>query len=306
MPPRSTRRAFLGGLVSVTVGTVGSDDHGDWLSVQTPTDATLHDVVQATPVPVAVGADGVVLARGDDWRRVTTDGPGGDGRNLHGAATTDDRRRVWVAGASGALGAYDPEEGTVEDHSGPADVTNTFTDVAVAGAAGEETVLLTDGSGQVHVTGPDREWRTTTVGDGSALLGVDVSGPQAGHAVSASLLYATCDGDTWTPRSAARGSFTAVDSDGPETVFVATDGGKVLTPAGDGWNRRTVAPVPLRGVARCDFGCGHVLAVGDGGVVARRAGGEWSARSPADADLHAVVHGHPHVAVGAGGTVIER
>lgn len=148
-----------------------------WTAVETPTEADLSDAAVAGDRAFAVGDDGVVLAdEGDGWRVVLEDGPSASEQALWGAAATDDGRAVWVAGDGGALARLDAETGRHVDHSAPRDITDNWTDVAVGGEAGDETVLLANGSGQI-LRGRYRDgelaWDAPTEpGSGSSIAGV--------------------------------------------------------------------------------------------------------------------------------------
>ncbi len=96
---------------------------------------------------------GVVLSRGaEGWRKELDGGPtgNGNGNDLYGAAVTDDGKRLWFVGASGAIGEYDVESGVLVDRSAPNDVTNNFNDVAVAGNADEADVYVAGDSGSIY------------------------------------------------------------------------------------------------------------------------------------------------------------
>jgi hypothetical protein len=76
-------------------------------------------------------------------------GPTGNGNTLYGAAVTDDGTRLWMVGASGAIGEYNVETGILDGHSPPMDVTNNFNDVAVTGERGNANVYVSGDSGEM-------------------------------------------------------------------------------------------------------------------------------------------------------------
>jgi hypothetical protein len=106
---------------------------------------------------------GVVLSRGaEGWRKELDGGPtgNGNGNDLYGAAVTDDGKRLWFVGASGAIGEYDVESGVLVDRSAPNDVTNNFNDVAVAGNADEADVYVAGDSGSIYYSFENGETHT--------------------------------------------------------------------------------------------------------------------------------------------------
>jgi hypothetical protein len=306
---RSALRSLgAAGAAAVSLAGVARAESG-WTTAETPTAADLHDVVRTAAGVVAVGGGGVVLRRtADGWTTVAEGGPAGNGNDLYGAGVTDDGERVWVVGASGAVGECDVHTGSLVDHSAPNDVTNDFNDVAVAGAAGAANVFVAGDSGKLYRSfenGTTGSWGRVTPGSGAAVHAVDLFGPRAGAAVDGNqTVFRTDDGETWTRAGVADAdhSFYGVDAGGPATVRVAAGGGTLLHRADGGWRRANVGDATLRDVAVAgDSG----LAAGAGGTVLRYDGRWRREPTPTGANLAAVVR-DPAVAVGASGVVVER
>jgi hypothetical protein len=309
---RSVLRALGATAAAATLGsTAAAATDPDWTTAETPTDNALHGVARASDGTYAVGGGGVVLRRTDDgWTRVLAGGPTGNGNNLYGADVTDDGRRLWFVGASGAIGEYHVETGMLVDHSAPMDVTNNFNGVAATGTGGAANVYVAGDSGTVYRSfenGATGTWDDVTPGSGAAVEAVDFFGPRAGAVVDGNQsVFRTDDGATWDRVGVADAnhSFDGVDADGPGTVRVAAGGGTLLRRDGSRWRRTSTGDADLRDVEVAgDAG----LAVGAGGAVYAHDGSGWTREpTPTGANLRAVVRGSPDVAVGAGGTVVER
>ncbi|MUV59622.1 hypothetical protein [Halobacterium sp. CBA1126] len=229
--------------LAVSHGADQQHSHGGWDGVETPTARTLHDVVHIEEGAVAVGAGGVVLDRtADDWTLVTDSGPSGNGNNLRGVAATAGGERVWVAGASGAVGEYDPASGSVTDRTAPDGVTTTFTDIAVAGPAGDATVYLVDASGHVIVSeqnGQAGTWTRATPGSGAAIAGIAASASATFLVDENDAVFKTTDGETWdeleTP--AFDETLTDIAMRSAETVVLAGDSGAIVVGSDGEWER---------------------------------------------------------------------
>ncbi|MFD1512336.1 WD40/YVTN/BNR-like repeat-containing protein [Halomarina rubra] len=289
-----------------------------WQSVAAPTDRTLRGVVGTTAGTYAVGDGGVLLGRrGDGWERLVDDGPGAAGQTLHGVASTADGRGVWVAGDGGALGRYDAETGRVTDHSAPADDTNNLTDVAVTGDAGDETVLLANGSGAVRrgrYDGARVAWADpVTPGSGSSIAALAVTEDAAYCCdTNASVFVSRDDGRSWSRLGVedAGCAFRAVVPFGGDRVAVAASDGRLFEFDGSVWTPRRVVDGLLSGLAM-GAATGHEVGVacGPDGTLVERAGDGWERRLVAtDADLHDAAVGPDGraVVVGDGGAVLER
>lgn len=323
---RDVLRLTGGTLAAATaVGTLGqaraATDH-EWTAVESPTDRTLYDVVTTADGLVAVGGNGIILERGDDgWTVVTRTGPTNNGNNLLAAATTSDDERVWMAGASGVIGEYDPTTGHLTSYSAPDDVTNTFTDVTVSGPAGDATVYVTDGSGQVHFSeknGAAGTWQHTTPGSGAQITAGTVTGETGWLADDNKDLFETTDGTTWNqldaPEFGAR--LHGLDRSASDVLVAVGAGGTAVATLDGEWTQATVSGATLQAVEVAPCGCVHV--VGGGGTVLHQKGTETSAEdlaswlaltpqsTPTGQNLHGITLGPPHAAVGASGTILER
>ena len=200
-----TRRLMLkfAGVSAAAVGlpATGVAAGSDWRVVETPVDSSLHDVARATNA-FAVGDGGTVIERRDDgWRTVLQGGPTGNGNDLYGADVTDDGERLWVVGASGAIGEYDVTTGNLVDRSAPNDSTSNFSDVAVTCSAGSTEVYVADDSGAIHYSfenGEEGTWEYSTPGSGAGLEAIDFYSNRSGHAIDTDGdVFATDDGVTY-------------------------------------------------------------------------------------------------------------
>ncbi|MDY6819015.1 MAG: hypothetical protein SVG88_10180 [Halobacteriales archaeon] len=248
------------------------------------------------------------------WQTVVDGGPSGNGNDAYGADVTDDGKRLWFVGASGAIGEYDVETGNLVDHSAPNDVTNNFNDVAVTGNADEANVYVAGDSGGVYYSfenGATGSWNSVTVGQGAAIKAIDFYDPRKGHLVNGNAnVFSTADGTTWNKIGIADAdvSLYGVDSNAKDDVWVAAGSGVVYqyTPDADGtpqWVRTKVGEPGLRDI-EVDAGDGYV--VGNSEAVFDRADGAWSRdETPSGQNLNAVIdQADNDIAVGAAGTII--
>jgi len=294
------------GLASSTVAAA------EWTAVESPTGKTLHDVQYTSAGAYAVAGGGIVIARtANGWRTVVQGGPTGNGNDLYGADVTDDGKRLWFVGASGAIGEYDVESGVLVDHSAPDDVTNNFNDVGVTGEAGEADVYVAGDSGSIYYSfenGESGNWNYVTPGSGSNINAIDFFGDGKGHAVDGNqTVFYTRDGTTWDRLGIenANYNFYGVDSDGFDDVWVSGGGGSIYRWNGSEWIRTDLGDASLRDVEVAD-GDGQGFTVGGGGAVFDKDGAEWSRdRTPTGANLGAVARGPTDIAVGASGTILE-
>ncbi|MXR43299.1 hypothetical protein GRX01_18415 [Halobaculum sp. WSA2] len=311
---RTALRTLAAGVVAGTAATgVTAAEEAGWTGAETPTGNTLHGVVRTVDGVYAVGGGGVVIRRTDaGWEKVLDGGPTGNGNSLYGAGVTDDRERLWFVGSSGAIGEYDVTTDGLMDHSAPNDVTNNFNDVAVRGPAGEANVYVAGDSGKIYSSfenGETGTWDAVTPGSGSNVNALDFFDDRAGHAVDGNkTVFETADGGVYerTGIADANVNFYGVDSDGVDDVWVCGGGATVFRWNGSGWRTTDLGDASLRDIEVADAG-DTGLAVGGGGAVFEFDGHEWRQRdTPTGQNLKAVVRGEPDVAVGAGGTVIER
>ena len=289
---------------------------GEWTRVKVATDNDVNDVAITSAGAYAVADNGILLKRTDtEWTAVLQDGVSGNGNALLGLDVTDDGERLWLVGASGRIGEWDVSSGSLEqDHSAPNDVTNNFQDVAVTGDEGLANVYITDGSGLVHSsTDNGTTWNQSTPGSGSALRAIDTYGAQSGHTVDANkTVFQTTDGGgSWakTGDPGAGVSLYGVDSDASDDVWMAAGSGTVYRWDGAAWMTTAVGESALKDIeVAADDQSGYV--VGGSAAVFSYDGSSWSAQgTPVTNNLNAVVLGTdstPPIAVGAGGTVIER
>lgn len=313
---RTSRRALLAATGAAAVGLAGcgsrSAPHG-WLTVDAPDGGALYDVVVTRAGPHAVGESGRIVARRNDaWGTVVDDGPGGEGADLLAAAVTDDGRRLWAAGSSGAVARYDTVTGRLADRSAPLEKTSTWEAVAVTGPAGSERVHLVNGSGELlsgRVRGGTVRWgEVTKPTGGESATAIDYAGTTGYLGDTAGAVYRT-EGGGWTPVGVSGADATIHDlaAATPRLVNVVTDDGTVYLYTGYNWLALATADDPLHAVDRRE---GRGVAGGVGGTVYELADGGWTAQdTPTDATLHGVAVGrytYADAAVGANGTVMER
>jgi photosystem II stability/assembly factor-like uncharacterized protein len=307
---RAIGAVAAGGLLTGTTGAASTDSPSDGFDVvESPTESTLYDVEYTTAGAHAVGASGVVLERNSaGWTKLLDGGPTGNGNNLYGADVTDDGKRLWFVGSSGAIGEYDVETGDLNDHSGPMDVTNNFNDVSVTGDAGDANVYVAGDSGKMYYSyenGETGSWDYSTPGSGAAIHAVDFFDDRNGHVVDGNTtVFYTRDGATWDKLGIedANHNFYGVDSDGFDDVWVAGAGGTVFRWNGSEWRRADTGDATLRDVEVAD---GDGVTVGGGGKVYERSDRWTQLSTPTGENLKAVTRGSTTIAVGAGGTIIE-
>lgn len=298
-----------------------------WTERTTPTDRQLWDVSYGFDGAYAVGDGGYVIERDGDWRVVTDTGPSGNSEDLYGSDATDDGRRLWVVGNSGAIGEYDATTGEFlgsgsRDFSEPEDYTGNFTDVVATGDAGDANLYIADDSGYVHYSFDDGEtWEYTTPGSGSTIPAISFHDDADGHCADTNQsVFDTDDGESWTKIGVMdrNENFYGIDSNGESDVWVAGGSGLVLHYDGS-WSATHLGNVRLRDVRVATDGTDG-LTVGANGRVFRRTGSRWvEEESSTEENLKGVVRGDPDafdfrptvsetpdVAVGADGTVIEH
>ncbi|RKD95795.1 putative sodium/potassium/calcium exchanger [Halopiger aswanensis] len=311
-----------------------ADEHdGEWRPVDVPATETLFDaVVTEAGDAYAVGSGGCVVAdRGQGWTTVLEAGPAAQDNDLRGIDATADGEAVWVAGDSGAVGRIDAETGRHTDHTAPADLTDNLLGLAVGGSAGDETVLLINGSGAVlrgryaggsnaGSDGAPLEWdEPVKPGSGSSLAGIALADDAVGYCCDTNDgVFETTDGGRSFARiglEGADGTLEDIATGGPDDCLVSADdgvvhryGGASGTGTGTGtWTPERVADVALPGLAR--RGNRTVACGADGAIHERTAEtASWERiETDADATLLGVSIGADRaVAVGEEGTVLER
>jgi len=316
-PTNSTRRTVLkavgasatAGLFAGAAGAASASDE-EFEVVESPTASTLYDVQRTSAGAFAVGTGGVVLQRTrTDWEKLLDGGPTGNGNDLYGAGVTDDGKRLWFVGSSGAIGEYDVEAGVLNDRSAPMDVTNNFNDVSVTGEAGEADVYVAGDSGKMYYSSENGEtgsWDSTTPGSGAAINAVDFFDDRSGHIVDDNTtVFYTRDGATWDKLGIADANhnFYAVDADGYDDVWVAGGGGTIHHWNGSEWRPADTGDATLRDI---EVEVDSAVTVGGGGKTYAYDGTEWAAHStPTGENLKAALRGDTTVAVGASGTILE-
>ena len=314
-----SRRTVLAsaGTAAVGVATLGANGvlAGDWTRVESGTGKTLHAVKRAESDVYAVGASGRVLRRSDgSWSVYDTTGPTGGQKTLYGADVTDGGRLLWVAGSSGSVGAYDLANGSVTSYK-PPNVSPTFTDIAVAGFSGAETVYLTKSSGEVYVgTRADTKeggmtWTARDTGGSYTIQAIDFHTPERGRVVSTnSSVYKTTDaGSTWTQVGIADSAASTYDIvSGPDRVFVGAATGRLWRHDCDCsfWTPLQAGSKAVRGLARDGA---RVLGAGESGRAFDRDEDGFSVTdTPTGNTLLDASIGETDILVGNSGTIIER
>ncbi|MFC7199178.1 WD40/YVTN/BNR-like repeat-containing protein [Halospeciosus flavus] len=296
---------------------------GIWYAIESPTTRTLHSVVETSDGPYAVGGSGTLVRRQDDgdWAVVFEDGPTARDNALYAAAATDDGQRIWFAGSSGSLGYYDVTTHEKHDYSAPRGKTSTWEAMAVAGEAGSEKVMVANGSGEVlvgFVNGCCPQWgpvkkpgggnEAGAGGSGSTIAALAAGPDGDGYAVNTSgSVYRTTDAGAWERIGIenAAGTFTDIYVD-DEHLLVAS-GTRIYRYERncDNWTPLGVSASSLNEIDRHED---VLIAVGDNGAIYRNEDDEWVERwSMITHDLYSVtVADGVHVAVGKGGTIVER
>jgi hypothetical protein len=296
-----------------------------WEPVDSAVDTDLLDVVDVTeasegPAAYAVGEGGVVLGRErGEWDAILEDGPAAAANTLRGVDTTDDGRGVWFTGDGGALGRVDVETGRHTDHSAPNDNTSTWSDVAVTGDEGRETLLLVNGSGQVlrgQYDGEKTRWESPVKpGSGSSIAAVesvdsngdrDETGVQFYVADTNGQVFQSTGGSEWESIGIEdAGTLTDVGVGASSELLVTDDDGKIHRYDDAVWTPVHRSESALCGVAVDDA---VAVAVGDDGTVLERTDGSWEHNAPFGAGslAAACLTADEALAVGEGGAVLER
>nr|WP_128476189.1 twin-arginine translocation signal domain-containing protein [Halorussus pelagicus] len=317
----TTRRRFLQmSSTAVAASALGtgavSAESASWKLVSSPVDVTLWDVASSSRNDFAVGGGGVVVERTDEgWKKVIGDGPTSNGNSLYGADVTDDGKRLWFVGSSGAIGEYDVETGNLVNHSAPNDATNNFKDVAVTGKADDANVYVAGGSGNVFYSfrnGASGTWNYVSPGQGAAIKAIDFYDARKGHLINGNgKVFHTTDGSSWTKTGIADSnvSFYGIDSDAADDVWVVGGSGTVYRykPDAEGklkWFKQKIGTPGLRDIEMTD---GDGYAVGNSGSVFDRENGSWTKdTTPNSQGLKAVIdQSNNDIAVGASGTIFE-
>ncbi|AFO58457.1 MULTISPECIES: hypothetical protein [unclassified Natrinema] len=310
-----TRRSALkvagASLAAATIPVTVSAAESDWTVVETPVDTTLYDVSDTATNPHAVAGAGLVIERtANGWEVVVQGGPSGNGNDLYGTDTTDDGERLWIVGASGAVGEYDVTTGNLIDRSAPNDFTANFNDVSVTGPAGEADVYVADDSGAIHYSfdnGKEGTWNYEVPGSGSGLKAIEFYDTRSGHVIDTNgKVFATDDGVTWDPIGIEDAGVTyyGLDSDAKDGVRVSGGNASVFTYDGSQWVPESLGDATLFDI-ETEGGTGY--AVGSGGAIFELEGSTWTrTKTPVGENLKAIATGTVDIAVGSAGTLLER
>ncbi|MDZ7681871.1 MAG: hypothetical protein U5J63_09230 [Fodinibius sp.] len=174
---------------------------GEWTLVKSTIDNTIHDVTITSEGAYAVAEGGILLERTqDEWGKVVDGGVSGNGNDLFGIAKTNNGNRLWMVGASGAVGEYNVSTGNLNDYSQPMDASNNFNDVAVTQNPDSTNIYISDDSGKIYHyfdDGQEGMWQSATPGNGSAINAVGFFNDRKGHIVDANQsVMNTQDGST--------------------------------------------------------------------------------------------------------------
>jgi hypothetical protein len=315
----------------VDTETEGADSEADadvefeaeWTAVDSPVDVALRDAVASTNGAYVAGDGGVVLARREEWDVLLDDGPAGDSNTLWGIdraanAGGEGDDVLWVAGDSGVVGRYDPTVGGIADFSAPKDQTSSWTDLAVTGSAGAETVHLANGSGAV-IRGEYDEAEGTVgwgeldkPGSGSSITAIAFRDREVGYLCDSSGgVYRTEDGGKSYGAIGPEDSgvaFRDLAPAGSDGLLVAGEDGSLFQYDGSAWTRRSVSEVPLRTIDTTESDSIDIQGVaGDGaGVIYEYDGSEWTPTETAVGSIAAVAVEDRAFAIGDGGEILER
>jgi hypothetical protein len=291
---------------------------GEWHRAESPTQKTLYDVVVSRAGVFAVGEDGIIVGRCHGmWERIDDSN---DlevvGNTLYDASTPADGSNVWFCGSSGSIGVYEPKEQQILDYSAPGEKTSTWETIAVGGTRRNEQIFVGNGSGELlrgKRDGQNIDWQDVREPAGGSSL-VDMEFPTANVgflADSSGGLYRTTNtGGGWN-KVGVRGAEHALQSIGAadeNTVYVSADAGTVYRYNGTTWTETSAGSSGVHGIDIVDRKTG-LACTAEGGVFDLK-NGRWNRVGKFDGvTLHSIVYGNeaaPHVAVGAGGAIVER
>lgn len=288
------------------------DDEGaHWTAATVPTTLPLRDAAVTDEATYAVGDGGVVLVdEGTGWSVALADGPGASGNDLSSASAT--AAAVWVAGDGGALGRVDVGTGRHIDHSAPADDTTNIVAIATADTDDNETVLVADGGGRVRrgvYRDGDLAWDAPVKpASGSSVAGVTLDGDGVGYVcdTAGSLVKTTDGGRTFAEVGVDGVEGTLTDVAATATPAVTSDDGVAARYDGGTWTPERLSDAALTGLAAS--GNRWLACAADGAVFEWTDGSAWErTATPAGGPLYSTGLGaHRAVAVGDGGTVVER
>ncbi|GGM73406.1 hypothetical protein J2752_002488 [Halarchaeum rubridurum] len=335
----SGRRTFLkvaggaaaavggGALVTNGVSAASGDTSDAWSEVESPISQTLYGVVDTRAGPHAVGKSGTVLARqGGEWNAVVKHGPATRENMLKAVDVTDDGKRIWFAGSSGALGAYDVEKGMKYDYSAPHEHTSTWEGISVTGNRENENVYISNGSGEVYDAHTDDEGcivfdKLVKPGSGSKISALDFQGQNLTKGFAADTSgngFRTTDAsDTWERIGVPNAQVKFYDiltyqTADAERVYITGGGGRLFRRdcVCNRWTPVQLGSKAFRSISR-NPDTGTKVVVGSAGVGYRLSGsGGWTSfETGTSSALNAVAlprfSDTPPVAVGSSGVIVE-
>lgn len=281
------RRTFLKGLgTAALLGSVDTATAATGFSrVESPTQKSIKSVAVTEEGPYAVAGSGDIVARrvggwAQSYEKVLDAGLTTQSKNLRGAAATANGRNFWACGSSGVVGQYDVVDEQFTDYSQPNDSTATWYDLSVVGQAGEETVYVANGSGEVlsgtKTAEGGMDWGTAeVVNGGNTIHALVVNADGTGwFCDSAANVYVTTDGaSTWERIGVDEAGVSLYDVDGTGVDALTAVGGSGYLYEYDGstWTERKPGQNAIKGVHRTSD---DRIAVGSSGVVYTW-DGEW-------------------------------
>lgn len=314
---RASRRDLLLALgaagTTALAGCSSSSPPRGWLEMNPPNGGALYDVCVTYSGPVAVGEGGRMLSRTEDaWETVVDAGPGGNSTALLSADVTDDGRRIWTAGSSGALGFFDVASGALRDFSAPKGKTSSWAAIAVTGRSGSERVRLVNSSGEYiagRFGGGTLTWgQSTKPSGGESASALAFVGRTGFLGDTAGGVYRT-NGNQWTPVG-IRGFDSTINDLAvvPDGIVTAVgDDGSIQLYTGHNWHELASVEAAVHAIdRRLDRG----VAGGVDGIVFELESDGWERQeTPTGKTLHGAAVGgesYADVVVGADGIVMER
>lgn len=309
--------ALVGGLAGCLGGSSDPTPNSAWEPVDSPVQGTLFDAVTTRAGPFAVGEGGYLLKRGDgDWSPVLEHGPQGQDTALVGAAVTDNGGALWFCGGGGVVARYDVHEGQLTDYSYPEGHTSSWADVATVGLAGTEWVFLTNSSGELLYGQNDHgsmnwEEQVQKPGGGASSAGIefDTHGFLYLCNTNSEVLESVDGGHSWR-QIGIPGSSVGLHDIAPfdaTTIDIAGGDGHLYRFDGFEWTDLHLDAKTFNAVERSRQ---NGLVVGESGHIYRFGADGWTADPTATGvHLHGAIlasPGNPAIAVGGGGTILER
>ncbi|WP_267643832.1 hypothetical protein [Haloarchaeobius amylolyticus] len=312
--------ATLGtGALTATAGCLGREPPGwqridlrDDARLTEPAAASLSGVTTAADGAYAVGEDGTFLVRTPaGWADRSGALPDGVD-DLTDVAASNNGRTVWLCGDRGTVLRCRVYQTRVMEYSTPGDRTDRWTAVGVDGLAGQERLLVTNGSGEVvtgQFGGGSVDWSTPTEpGGGSSIT--------AGAFSSGGDAY-VCDTNQGVYHESVPGDWHRIGIGAADTDFAALTpvGGSVTVAGDDGalfrqdsgsWHRSRVGDATLLAVQRNRFE--GLASDAAGRIYANDEDGWRQSGHPVERRLTALTLGSariPAIAVGTAGAVVE-